>query len=115
MESLKSAFNYVKQNRWKVLGASTAVSVGVWYYTASQRRQRQIEAYQKSQVLHNATEITKEVLSNLVPQLHRRLNEVSRMPEILEQVRRTDLARDEKIDLWNQLKLAGTYISFNLY
>jgi len=108
--SLKSAFTYVRENKWKVIGATTVVSVGVWYYRASQRRQKALETHHKNQVVQNATEITNELLAALVPQLQRRLNEVSQIPEILEQVRKPDIPREEKLALWDKLKLASMYL-----
>lgn len=108
MNVIRSVYNYVKKNKLKTIGALTLVTGIAWYCSSSHQARKRAELHQKANLLSSAKSVANELLEGLLPRLHRRINEVSGIPETLEQVRRTDIDRETKIKLWDQLKLKGT-------
>jgi hypothetical protein len=110
MQSISKAWNYIKQNKWKVMGATAAVAGGLWYWTSRSTRNAQQEAHQKHSYWLDAQLTCDRTISAFAPMLLKRINEILKIPELLEDLRKPDLDKTEKINKWEQLKTASAYI-----
>ena len=108
MQSVSKAWNYVKSNKWKVLGAATTATAGfLWWRGRSARSD--LAQLQNKQIFWTDSQSTcDQTIVSFAPLVAKTLNDITKIPELLEQLRKPDLDRQTKLELWEQLKVACT-------
>jgi hypothetical protein len=116
MQSASKAWNYIKSNKWKVLGAATTATAGILWWRGRSARSDFAQLQNKQIFWTDSQSTCDQTIVSFAPLVAKTLNDITKIPELLEQLRKPDLDRQTKLELWEQLKVACTlHCGLHLY
>lgn len=108
MQSISKAWTFVKQNKWKIVGAVAGTAAGYMVWRSRSSRSDWYQQQQQNVFWTESQTTCDQTIVSFAPLVAKVLNDITKIPELLEQLRKPELDRQGKLELWEQLKVACT-------
>lgn len=107
MKPLSKAWEFIKTHKWKAIGL-TSVAAGI-YWTSRSSQDDRAQEQQRRAFWTDSQSTCDQTIVSFAPLVAKSLNETTKIADLLEQLRKPDLDRRVKVELWDELKGACTF------